>query len=76
MMIDAGEVIGSLCIPVSNSASMLKRAASIKMLQQAPEFHKFSSHPLRRKVFQQIFGIWHVHDLVFLFKKLLQAIVY
>lgn len=76
MMIDVGEVIGSLCIPVSNSASMLKRAASIKMLQQAPEFLKFSSHPLRRKVLHQIFGIWHVHDLVFLFKKLLQTFIY
>ncbi|CAL9040995.1 unnamed protein product [Musa banksii] len=44
-----GEVIGALCIPVSSSASMLKRAASIKMLQQAAKFQEFSSYPLRCK---------------------------
>ncbi|RWW32482.1 hypothetical protein GW17_00002845 [Ensete ventricosum] len=47
-----GEVIGALCIPVSSSASMLKRAASIKMLQQAAEFQEFSSYPLRCKNFE------------------------
>ncbi|WOL14400.1 hypothetical protein Cni_G23180 [Canna indica] len=44
-----GEVIGALSIPISNRASMLKRAASIKMLQHAPDCHEFSSYPLRRK---------------------------
>nr|CAD1836498.1 unnamed protein product [Ananas comosus var. bracteatus] len=43
-----GEVIGALSIPVGR-ATTLKRAPSMKILQQAADFQHVSSYPLRRK---------------------------
>ncbi|XP_038986983.1 uncharacterized protein LOC103722332 isoform X2 [Phoenix dactylifera] len=44
-----GEVIGALSVPISRSSGTLKRAASIKVLQQAVDVQQFISYPLRRK---------------------------
>ncbi|KAH7682946.1 Vacuolar protein sorting-associated protein 13 [Dioscorea alata] len=44
-----GEVIGALSIPIGNGAHTLKRASSIRMLQQTANAQRFSLYPLRRK---------------------------
>ncbi|PKA57778.1 hypothetical protein AXF42_Ash015155 [Apostasia shenzhenica] len=46
-----GEVIGSLSVPLGRSSNALKRAASIRMLQQAAvsDTQNISSYPLRKK---------------------------
>lgn len=44
-----GEVIGAMSVPIGSSSGTFKRAASIKILQQAADIQQFTSYPLRRK---------------------------
>ncbi|ONK67151.1 uncharacterized protein A4U43_C06F16540 [Asparagus officinalis] len=46
-----GEVVGALSIPIGGGANSLKRATSIRVLQQAAatNFQEFSQYPLRKK---------------------------
>ena len=48
--VHTGEIIGGLSIPVGNGVNMLKRVASIRMLQSSDVIQNFASYLLRNKV--------------------------
>jgi hypothetical protein len=47
---DTGEVVGSLSFSVGHGANMLKKVASVRMLNQPHNVQNMVSYPLRRRV--------------------------
>jgi hypothetical protein len=45
-----GEVLGSLSIPIGRGATMLKRAPSMRILNQVPDVKQVITCPLTKKV--------------------------